>query len=55
MKKRMIFILLSLVLVFTMVGAPVLAKDPDKGVQGQPFQDIWDAIAEAVSALQDCG
>jgi hypothetical protein len=53
MKKRTMLILLSLVLVFTLVGTPVLAKDPDKGVQGQPFQDIWDAIDEAVSAIQE--
>ena len=52
MKKVILLSLLSVLLIFTLVGAPVLAKDPDKGSQGGPFEELWDAIDDAVSAME---
>ena len=52
MKKTVMLILFAVLLVLTLVGTPVLAKEPDKGASGVPFQEIWDAIDEAVSTLQ---
>ena len=53
MKKVILLSLLSVLLIFTLVGTPILAKDPDKGSQGGPFKELWDAIDDAVSALQE--
>ena len=52
MKKRIMLVLLTTLLVFTLVGPPVFAKDPDKGAQGVPFQELQDALDEAMSTLQ---
>lgn len=52
MKKRIMLILLTVLLVFTLVGTPALAKDPDKEAQGQPFQELWEALDEAVAQME---
>ena len=52
MKKRIMLILFAVLLVFTLVGTPVLAKEPNEGASGVPFQELWDAIDDAVSAME---
>ena len=53
MKKVILLSLLSVLLIFTLVRAPVSAKDPDKGSQGGPFKELWDAINDGISGLQE--
>ena len=53
MKKTIVLALVTMLLIFTLVGTPILAKDPDKGSQGGPFKELWDAIGDAISALQE--
>ena len=50
MKKKIILTLLSVFLVVGIVAGPVLAKDPDAGAQGQPFQELWEAIEQLRAA-----
>ena len=52
MKKTIVLALVTVLLIFTLVGTPILAKDPDKGSQGGPFKEVWDAINDGISALQ---
>ncbi len=53
MKKTIVLTLITMLLIFTLVGTPILAKDPDKGSQGGPFKEVWDAINDGISALQE--
>ena len=57
MKKRIMLVLLATLLVFTLVGTSVLAKDPDKGASGVPFQELWEALEnlteEVFDAIED--
>jgi len=53
MKKRIMLILFAVLLVFTLVGPPVLAKEPDKGASGVPFQDLSDAVEELQQQIED--
>lgn len=53
MKKTIVLTLVTMLLIFTLVGTPILAKDPDKGSQGGPFKELRDAIGDAISALQE--
>jgi len=52
MKKKITLILLSVLLATTLVASPVLSKEEDKGTQGQPFQELYDAIAAAVAQIE---
>jgi hypothetical protein len=53
MKKTIVLVLVTMLLIFTLVGTPILAKDPDKGSQGGPFKEVWEAINDGISALQE--
>ena len=53
MKKTIILTLITMLLIFTVVGTPILAKDPDEGSQGGPFKELRDAINDGISGLQE--
>jgi len=53
MKKAITLTLVAVLLVSTLIVTPVLAKEPDKNAQGQPFQELWDKIAEILDKLDD--
>ena len=53
MKKTIVLALVTMLLIFTLVGTPILAKEPDKGSQGGPFKELWDAINDGISGLQE--
>ncbi len=52
MKKTIVLALVTMLLIFTLVGTPILAKEPDKGSQRGPFKELWAAINDGISALQ---
>ncbi len=51
MIKRILQTLLPVLLILTLVGGPVLAKSPDNTAQGPVFQELRDAIDEAVAEM----
>lgn len=53
MKKIIVLALVTMLLIFTVVGTPILAKDPDKESQGGPFKELWAAINDGISGLQE--
>ena len=53
MKKKLVLMLLSVFLVITLTATPVLAKEPDKGASGVPFQDLSDAVEELQQQIED--
>ena len=53
MKKTIVLTLITMLLIFTVVGTPILAKDPDKGSQAGPFKELWDAIDDIQSQIDN--
>ncbi len=47
----MLLILLPVLLVITLVASPVLAKEHNNNQSGGPFQEVWDAVDDAVASL----
>ena len=53
MKRRIVFTVLSVILVVTILATPAFAKDPDNEAQGKPFEELRDAIAAVEQQVEN--
>jgi TolA-binding protein len=46
MKKLVVSCLIVMVLIIGAIATPIIAKEPDEGSNGLPFQRLWDELTE---------